>query len=130
MGTTGLFTIHDLILKGIQDPGRNAIESPGLEPLTYHDLRIQIQSVVQYLHAQGFRCNDRIAIISSPGPDTAVCIVSVMAGFTSVPLNPQNREREFDRLFSRLGIRAVIVCGVSGTAAVATAKKGVFLCLK
>ena len=109
MGKSGRFTIKDLILNGDQDPDQHAIESPGYQPLTYRDLRLQIRSVVKSLNATGFHRNDRIAIISPPGPETAVCIVAVMAGFTSVPLNAQYKVQEYEDIFSRLGIRAVIV---------------------
>jgi acyl-CoA synthetase (AMP-forming)/AMP-acid ligase II len=114
-------TIKDLILNGSQDPDHHAIESPGYRPLTYRDLRLQILSVTQSLNARGFKRNDRIAIISPPGPETAVCIVAVMAGFTSVPLHPQLTAQEYEDIFSRIGIRAVIVQQGMATAATAVA---------
>ena len=116
-------TIRDLIWAGNQDPDRNAIESPGYAPLTYRALRVQMLAVVQDLNARGFRRNDRIAIIAPPGPDTAVAIVSVMAGFTSVPLNPHGRDREFAALFLRIGINAVLVPAGCETAATAVAEE-------
>ena len=109
MGGTDRFTIRDLICCGDQDPDQHAIESPGYLPLTYHDLRLQIRSVVKSLNARGFHRNDRIAIISVPGPETAVCIVAVMAGFTSVPLNAHYTAQEYEDIFTRVGIRAVMV---------------------
>jgi long-subunit acyl-CoA synthetase (AMP-forming) len=109
MSNTDFFTIHDLIYSGDQDPDKNAFESPGYEPLTYREFRIQMRYVVKNLNARGFHRNDRIAIVTPAGPETAVCIISVMAGFTAIPLNPQSREQEFDGYFSRLGIKAIIV---------------------
>ena len=109
MTESGLFTIGELICKGDQDPDHNAIESPGYIPLTYRDLCMQIYSVVRALNSQGFHRNDRIAIIMPAGPEVAVCIVSVMAGFTAVPLNPQNKEREYKDIFLQLGIKAIII---------------------
>jgi len=103
------FTIKELIFTGDQDPGHNAIESPSLQPLTYRDLRQQILYVVKTLNAGGFQRNDRIAVITPAGPETAVIIISVMAGFTSVPLNPLSRGQEYDLLFSELKIKAIIV---------------------
>ncbi|MDD1681398.1 MAG: AMP-binding protein [Methanoregula sp.] len=114
-------TIRDLILNGHQDPDQHAIESPGYLPLTYRDLREQIISVVKSLNARGFHRNDRIAIITPAGPETAVCIVAVMAGFTSVVLNPQQKNREFEEIFSRVGIKAIIVLQGHPTAARAVA---------
>lgn len=110
-------TIRDLILNGRQDPDQHAIESPGYLPLTYRDLRVQIITVVKSLNARGFHRNDRVAIITPAGPETAVCIVAVMAGFTSVVLNPQQKKREYEEIFSRVGIKAIIVLQGHPTAA-------------
>jgi acyl-CoA synthetase (AMP-forming)/AMP-acid ligase II len=108
MTGTGLFSIREMIWNG-QDPDQNAIESPGYLPLTYRELREQIQYVVRDLNARGFFRNDRIAILIPAGPEAAVSILSVMAGFTVVPLNPHNREQEYADIFSRVGIKAIIV---------------------
>lgn len=122
MEENNFFTIRELIFNGNQDPDKNAIESPGYQPLTYRDLRLQVLSVVKSLNARGFRRNDRIAIITPSGPETAVSIVAVMAGFTAVPLNPQNNEGEYADIFSRTGIKAIIVQKGHVTAAIAVAK--------
>jgi acyl-CoA synthetase (AMP-forming)/AMP-acid ligase II len=117
MGDSGPGTIGDLLFEGGQDPASPAIECPGDLPLTYRDLRLQVTSVVKTLAARGFGRNDRIGVILPPGPEIAVAIVCVMAGFTCVPLNPQHREQEYAKLFSRLGLKAVILQEEYGTAA-------------
>ena len=122
MYETGPFTIKDLIFHGNQDPDHNAIECPGYQPLTYRDLRAQILYVVKTLNAMGYHRNDRIAVITPAGPETAVIIISVMAGFTSVPLNPQNKKQEYENYFSQLKIKAIIVQRGSDTTAVWVAK--------
>ena len=121
MNESGLYTIKDVIFNGDQDPEHNAIECPGYRPLTYRDLRLQVLLVVKTLNARGFRRNDRIAIITPAGPETAVAIISVMAGFTTVPLNPQNREQEYKKYFSKLKIKAIIVQKGYDTAAITVA---------
>jgi acyl-CoA synthetase (AMP-forming)/AMP-acid ligase II/thioesterase domain-containing protein len=55
------------------------------------------------------------------GPLTAVVSLTVMAGFTSAPLNPGFREQEFDTYFSKLKIKAIIVEKDCETAARAVA---------
>jgi long-subunit acyl-CoA synthetase (AMP-forming) len=109
MNDPGYFTIKDMLFDHNQDPDHHAIESPGLNPLTYRDLRAQILYVVKTLNAMGFHRNDRIAILSPAGPETAVIIISVMAGFTSVPMDPQNKTREYETCFPQLKIKAIIV---------------------
>ena len=122
MTEAALFTIKDLIFNENQDPDHNAIESPGQQPLTYRDLRQQVLYVVKTLNAMGFHRNDRIAIITPAGPETAVIIISVMAGFTSVPLNPQSRIQEFQSYFLQLKLKGIIVQQGCETAATSVAK--------
>jgi acyl-CoA synthetase (AMP-forming)/AMP-acid ligase II len=122
MNESGQFTIKDILFDRDQDPDHNAIECPGFYPLTYRDLRLQIKYVVKALNSLGFHRNDRIAIIMPAGPETAVTIISVMAGFTAVPLNPQARDPEYSTYFSQLKINAVIVRKGYETAAFAVAK--------
>jgi len=120
----GLFTIKDALFDGNQDPDQNAIECPGYEPLSYRDLRLQILYVVKTLNAMGFHRNDRIAVITPAGPETAVIIISVMTGFTVIPLNPQNKKQEYQIFFSQVNIKAVIVQRGYETAATAVAISG------
>lgn len=106
---SGLLSIYDIIFFGNQDPDHHAIESPGLLPLTYRELREQVLSVVKTLNTNGLHRNDRIGVLAPAGPETAVLIVSVMAGFTCIPLNPQNNIGEFETIFSQLQIQAIVV---------------------
>ena len=82
---------------------------PVAHPLTYREFREMIRSAVRMLNNLGFCRNDRLAIISPAGPETAVCIIAVMAGFTAVSLNPQFTGREFSEIFNRLRIKAIII---------------------
>jgi acyl-CoA synthetase (AMP-forming)/AMP-acid ligase II/thioesterase domain-containing protein len=117
-------TIKDLIFNNNQDPDHPAIESPGQQPLTYRDLRKQVLLVIKTLNSMGFGRNDRIAVIMPGGPETAVLGIGIMAGFTHTPLNPQFREREFQEMFSRLKIKAIIVQKNQETAAKKVALSG------
>ncbi len=113
--------VRDLIVYGIQDPDVPAIESPGCKPFTYRALREQISYVVKSLNARGLRPNDRVAVIMQNGPDAAVTILAVMAGFTVVPFSSQYKKPEYDSFFSTLGIKAVLVQKGEKTAAIAVA---------
>jgi len=109
MEEPGFLTIRDLLFSGNQNPDNPAIESPGYEPMTFQDLRKQVRSVVQTLNGLGYRRNDRIAVVMPDGPAAAVMIIAVMAGFTSIPLNPRSTGQESAALFSHLKITAVVV---------------------
>ena len=117
MNESGLYTIKDLLFDRNQDPNQNAIECPGMLPMTYHELRMQVLSVVKTLNTRGFHRNDRIAVIMPAGPETAVTIISVMAGFTCIALNPQETKQEYQRYFTQLKIKAIIVQTSHETAA-------------
>ena len=123
MDESGKYTIEELIFHRNQDPDHNAIECPNHHPLTYRDLREQVLNSVKALNAMGFRRNDRIAVITPAGPETAVILISVMTGFTSVPLNPQSKEQEYEMNFSQLKIKAIIVQKAHETAARGVAVK-------
>jgi len=114
-------TIKELIFNGNQDPDHPAIESPGQQPLLYRDLRKQVLLVIKTLNSLGFGRNDRIAVIMPGGPETAVLGIGIMAGFTHTPLNPQYKDHEFQGMFSRLRVKAIIVQKNQETAARAVA---------
>jgi len=114
-------TIKDLIFDGNQDPDHPALETPGYQPLTYRDLRMQILYGVKILNALGLCRNDRIAVIMPGGADTGVACLTIMAGFTLVPLNPAYKEQEFEVYFSKLKIKAILVKKDAETAARAVA---------
>jgi len=103
------YCVRDLIIRGSQDPGAPAIESPGYLPLTYRAMREQIITTVQSLNARGLRSNDRVAVVMPNSPHAAVATMAVMAGFTVIPLNPQFRAAEYSYFFSTLGIKAVLI---------------------
>jgi len=111
------FTIKDLLFHGKQDPDRPALESYRYPSLTYRDLRERIIAVVKTLNAMGYHRNDRIAVILPDGPAAAVMIISVLTGFTCIPLDPRGTGQEFEICFTQLGIRAVVVRKGSATAA-------------
>ncbi len=123
MENPALFTIKDLLFGGNQDPDHPALESSGCPPLTFRDLRERIPVVVKTLNAMGYHRNDRIAVILPEGPATAVMVISAMAGFTCIPLNPRGTAQEYGAWITRLGIQAVVVMKGSETAARPAAAK-------
>ena len=122
MAESTLLTIQSLVFSSNQDPDNIAVESPGSAPLTYRDLRKQVLYVVTALNSQQFQRNDRIALIVPPGPEMAVMMVAVMAGFSCVPLNPHDTKPDYERNFSRIGVKALVVQTGTGTAALAAAE--------
>ena len=104
-----VLTVHDLIFSCRQVPDHPAIESPEFPPISYRQLRGQVLHVVESLNARGFRRNARIAVLTPGGPETAVLLLAIMAGFTCVSINPRYTCDEYIRYFPRLRIDAIIV---------------------
>ena len=126
MDEAGRYTIRELLFCGNQDPDHPALESPGLQPLTYHGLREQVIRVIKTLNAAGFHRNDRIGIVMPQSPEAVVAMVAVMAGFTAVPLNPQLRKGEIEGIIQRAHLKALILPhGVATPAAAAAKVRGV-----
>jgi len=122
MAESARYTIQSLVFDSNQDPDSIAVESPGSAPLTYCNLRDQVLYVVTTLNSQHFQRNDRIALIIPPGPEMAVMMVAVMAGFSCVPLNPHDTKPDYVRNFSRIGVKAVVVQTGTETSALTAAE--------
>lgn len=96
---------------------RAAIMAPGRVPLSFEDLFRHAASTVSLLNRLGFGRNDRIAVVLPNGPELAVALLSVIAGFTCVPLSSEYRQQEYERFLSDVKAQALIVLkGIHSTA--------------
>jgi acyl-CoA synthetase (AMP-forming)/AMP-acid ligase II len=86
-----------------------AISAPGRTPLTYGELRENVERTVCALNGHGIGRNDRIAIVLPNGPEMASAFVSIASGATTAPLNPAYNEEEFRFYLSDLGTKALVV---------------------
>jgi len=103
-------------------PQVTAIAAPGRIPLTYGQLRYQVDDVVQQLNAIGLGRGDRIAVVLPNGPDIAVCFLAVTCCATFAPLNCGYTANEFEFYLSDLGAKALIVQDESDSTAIAVAQ--------
>ncbi|HZY44340.1 MAG TPA: AMP-binding protein, partial [Anaerolineae bacterium] len=92
-----------------QQPESIAIEALDRDPLTYRGLYRHVISIGAMLNQAGIGRNDRVAIVAPNGPEMATAFLSVAAGATSAPLNPQYRAAEFDFYLSDLKAKALII---------------------
>ena len=76
--------------------------------ITYGRLRERVHQVVASLNSIGYGRNDRIAISMSNGPEMAVATVSLVSGFTVIPLNPQYTEPELESIVKDLRLKALV----------------------
>jgi acyl-CoA synthetase (AMP-forming)/AMP-acid ligase II len=89
-------------------PDAPAILAPARVPLTYGNLRLQVDDVGRALRAMGIGRHDRIAVVLPNGPEMAVAILAVAASAACAPMNPAYGVEEFDRYFADLHPRALI----------------------
>lgn len=90
-------------------PNANAIVAPGHSPLTYSKLSEQVHYVISFLNSIGIGRNDCVATVLSNGPDMAVAFISIASCATVAPLNPAYSVKEFDRYFSLLKPKAIVL---------------------
>ena len=121
---TAAVTIKELLAKGADEA--TAITAPSAVPLTYRDLREQTDETIAALNAIGIGRGDRVAIVLANGPEMAVAFLSIAAGVTSAPLNPQYRAEEFEFYLTDLDAKALVVeAGTDSPALDVAAKLGV-----
>jgi oxalate---CoA ligase len=99
-----------------------AISSPDRQALTYAGLRSQMSRTVEKLNELGIGRNDPVAIVLPNGPEMASAFVSIAAGATTAPLNPNYRENEFEFYLSDLNAKLLIVMEGDETPARSAAK--------
>ncbi len=100
-------TISQLLTTGRDDA--IAIAAPDRVPLTYKGLRENVDKMISALNRNGIERNDRVAIVLPNGPEMAAAFVSIAAGATTAPLNPDYRQEEFRFYLSDLGAKALVV---------------------
>ncbi len=105
-----------------RNPDAVAIVAPGRRPLTYGGLSREIGEVVRSLNALGVGRNDRLAMVLPEGPEMAVACITIAAGATCAPLNPDYLAAEFDAHLAQLRCRALLVPAGSTSPAVAVAR--------
>jgi len=99
--------IQELLRSGAD--GDTAIGAPRRPPLSYAGLRAHVETTVARLNALGIGRNDAVAIVLPNGPEMASAFVSIGAGATTAPLNPDYRQDEFRFYLSDLEARLLVV---------------------
>ncbi|HXT06007.1 MAG TPA: acyl--CoA ligase [Roseiarcus sp.] len=117
-------TIAELLANGeAASPAIAALDRP---PLSYADLRSQIEATVAALNRLGVGRGDRVAIVLPNGPEMATTFLCVASAATAAPLNPSYRAQEFEFYLTDLNAKALIVeAGASGPAVEVALKLGV-----
>ena len=113
-------TLHALLAVGQDDAV--ALGAPGRPTLTYAGLRAHTDATIATLNGLGIGRNDRVAIVLPNGPLMASAFVSIGAGASTAPLNPNYREPEFEFYLTDLNAKALVVEEGSTSPAVTVAQ--------
>jgi acyl-CoA synthetase (AMP-forming)/AMP-acid ligase II len=121
---TAAVTIRELLAAG--DDDAVAIAAPSAVPITFRGLREQVDETIAKLNALDVGRGDRVAIVLPNGPEMATAFLSIAAGATSAPLNPQYRADEFEFYLTDLKAKALVVeAGADSAATQVAARLGV-----
>lgn len=90
-------------------PEAQAILALDHTPLNYAGLAALVTATVAKLRAEGIERGDRIGLVLPNGPCAATAFLTIAAGATAAPLNPNYRAEEFDFYLSDLNAKALIV---------------------
>ena len=104
---TGLVSLLDAYSSGA--PDKPAVLGKDQSALTYGDLRSVIEFTNRALVGAGFSRGERIALVTSNGPQAATAFLSIAAGHVCAPLNPAYRAAEFEFYLSDLKPKALII---------------------
>ncbi len=113
-------TVRALLEEG--DPASPAIAAPGRAYLDYAGLRDHVDRTVTALNEIGLGRGDRVGIVLPNGPEMASAFISIAAGTTTAPLNPNYRRKEYDFYLEDLAARALVVEAGSESEAVESAR--------
>jgi amino acid adenylation domain-containing protein len=120
-------TIYQLLRAWAEDtPEAIALLSPGHKPITYRQLLIQTDSIIESLRAIGIGRNDRIIIILPNGIEMAALFLGVSCAAISVPLNPLYPKNELESYLRDIGAKALVVqAGVPSSALSVAQRHGI-----
>lgn len=114
-------SLTELIAAGAQDAP--ALSAPGVNPLTYGNLRALVAKTRTDLNAHGIGRNDRVGLVLPNGPEMASAFIAVAASATAAPLNPAYKADEFKFYLDDLHAKALIVEAGSTSPAIAVARE-------
>lgn len=113
----------EALLDSKWDDGSHAIEDVEGRAMNYGELRSSIRRTVARLNGAGYGRGDRLATVFGSGAEQLAALVSLMTGFTLVPINPNSKDAELERHLRWTGAKAVVVDGGAACPAAAVARR-------
>ena len=103
-------------------PDAVALLQPGLEALSYGDLQQIVGDLRRELREHGIDRRHRLALVMPNSSATALLMFALMDSCTLVPINPDYRRREYESLFARIRVDALVTTSPAQPAARASAE--------
>lgn len=98
-----------LAARAERHPDRPAVLAPGRPPLSYGALAAQQDHVRRFFAERGIGPGDAVALHLPQGPEMAVATAVLPAAATAVPMDPMLQRDDYERLFIRLGAKALLL---------------------
>ena len=90
-------------------PHAPVVLDPKRASLNYGAMLAHQQRMLAAFNGAGITRNDRVAIVMPNGAEMAVALLSVMAGATAAPLNPNYRASEYSFYLTDLNAKALLI---------------------
>ncbi len=101
---------HALDRSAAAFPDRHALTFVNDIPLTYSELKKEVEDLSHFLHAQGIATGNRVAILSENMPNWGVAYFAVTTmGAVVVPILPEFHPSEIHHILRHSGCRALFV---------------------
>jgi len=117
-------TLYSMLVSlAAEQPDAAAILAPGQEAICFDELVRRIDASCERLARAGIKRGDRVALLSSRGPEAAVATLAVACCAGCVPLNPAASESEITVTLKQTRAAALVVPEDRGNVATEVAER-------
>jgi long-chain acyl-CoA synthetase len=111
MTENALLTIPQLFGKIVEKHGEcNALAFVGEKAISFRELSVQVNSLINFMHNNGIQKGDKVAILSTNMPNWGAVYLAVTSmGAITVPLLPDFSPTEIDNILNHSETKAIFI---------------------